>query len=56
MHGKSKVFSTLDANSLYLQVEMEYKNREKFALTPHHDLYRFVHMPFGLNAHQKRFK
>lgn len=37
--GDATVFSTLDANSGYWQVEIEESDRDKTAFTSHHGLY-----------------
>lgn len=34
--------------SWYRQVEINKKDREKLAFISHHELYRFIRMPFGL--------
>lgn len=44
--GNGKVFSTLDANSGYWQMESDPRDRDKTAFTLNHGLYRFTLMPF----------
>lgn len=44
----SQMFSTLDANFGYWQVDIEEADRDKTSITSHHGLYRFLRMPFGL--------
>lgn len=46
--GEATVFSTLDANGSYWQIEIEKSDRDKTAFTSPHGLYRFIRMPFGL--------
>ena len=46
--GDARVFSTLDANSGYWQIEVDPNDRDKTAFTSHFGLYRFKRMPFGL--------
>lgn len=45
---KATVFSKLNPNSGYLQVEINEKIRDKTAFTLHHELYGFIGIPFGL--------
>lgn len=47
--GEAIVFSTLDANLGYWQMEIDERDRDKAAFTPHHGLYRFTRMPLVLN-------
>ena len=42
------VFSTLDCNSGYWQVEIPEEERDKTAFVSHHGLFRCTRMPFGL--------
>lgn len=52
--GEAPVLCTMDANSLYRQVEIENGDRDKTAFTSHHRLYSLVRMPFPLrNAPRK---
>lgn len=45
---EATVFSNLDDNSEYCQVEIENVEQNKAAITSQLDLYRFVDMLFGL--------
>lgn len=45
---KVTVFSTLDANCVYLQVEIEDEDQDKTVIKSHHGLHRFVLLTFGL--------
>ena len=45
----AKVFSTLDCNSGYWQIEIDEEDKKKAAFTSHHDLFKYTRMPFGLN-------
>lgn len=51
--GKAAVFSTLDANSDYWQVNVVEVHRDKKAFSSHQGLYRFLRMAFGLKMHQE---
>lgn len=44
----SKYFSSLDMKSVYWQIEVDYRDREKTAFVTSHGLYEFQVMPFGL--------
>lgn len=46
--GDATMFSTLHENCRYLQVEITEKDRDESTFTSHHDLLRFICMPFGL--------
>lgn len=46
--GEAKVFSTLDTNAGYWQIEIDDAEKEK-TFTSHHFLYQFTRIPFGLN-------
>ena len=46
--GDATVFTTLDCNSGYLQVEIAEEDRNKTSFASHSGLYRFLRMPFGL--------
>ena len=46
--GNAQVFSTLDANAGYWQVELDERDKDKTAFVTHHGLYRYTRMPFGL--------
>lgn len=46
--GDARIFSTLDCNRGYWQVELNEADRDKTTITPHYGLYRFRRMPFGL--------
>lgn len=45
---KAHIFSTMDANGGYRQLEFNQAVREKTHFTSHHGLYQFITMPFGL--------
>lgn len=53
--GKAEVFSILDANSGYRQVEVKETDRDKPTFTDHLGLFRLVQVPFGLNNVPKTF-
>ena len=46
--GDATVFTTLDCNSGYWQVEIAKEDRDKTTFASHSGLYRFLRMPFGL--------
>ena len=46
--GDTTIFSTLDCNSGYLQVEVDEADRDKTTLTSHLGILRFLRIPFGL--------
>ena len=46
--GDAQLFSTLDANSGYWQIEMAEEDKNKTAFTTHYGLFRYLRMPFGL--------
>ena len=46
--GDATVFTTLDCNSGYWQVEIAEEDRDKTKFASHSGLYRFLRMPFGL--------
>lgn len=46
--GQATIFTTLDANSGYWQIEIDDDGRDKTSFTSHHGLFRFKRMPFGL--------
>lgn len=46
--GDAQVFSTLDCNSGYWQIEVETEDRPKTAFVTHHGVYQYTRMPFGL--------
>ena len=46
--GDATVFTTLDCNSGYWQVEIAEEDRDKTTFASHCGLYRFLRMPFGL--------
>ena len=46
--GDAKIFSTLDCNSGYWQIEIDEDDQEKTAFVTHQGLYHFTRMPFGL--------
>lgn len=45
--GDTEIFSTLNANSSYWQIELDKTNWEKTAFTLHHGLYQFSGLPYG---------
>lgn len=47
--GRAKIFSTLEANSHYWQIEEHRSDLEKTALTSQDGLYQFTRMPFALH-------
>lgn len=46
--GKAKMFSTLDANSDYCQIEMDDKCNKETAFDTHHELFKYTRMSFEL--------
>ena len=46
--GDATVFTTLDCNSGYWQVEIAEEDHDKATFASHSRLYRFLRMPFGL--------
>ena len=46
--GDATVFTTLDCNNGYWQVEIAEKDRDKTTFASHSGLHRFLRMPFGL--------
>ena len=46
--GDARIYTALDANCGYWQIEIEENDRNKTAFTSHQGLYRFKRMPFGL--------
>ena len=46
--GDAKIFSTLDANTGYWQVEIDEQSRSMTTFSSHWGVYRFKRMPFGL--------
>ena len=46
--GDATVFTTLDCNSRYWQVEITEEDLDKTTFASHSGLYRFLRMPFGL--------
>lgn len=46
--GKCTIFSTLDTNRGYWEVEFDDKEKDKPVFTLHHGLCRFTRMPFEL--------
>lgn len=46
--GYAQVFSTLDANSGYWQIEVEETDKAKTAFTYHHGVFQYNRLPFGL--------
>lgn len=54
--SRAAVFSTLDANSGYSQVEIKNKHWEKKYFTSHHGIYRFVWAAFRLGFAPSTFQ
>lgn len=54
--GKSKIFSTQDANSGSGQIPEKDESRDKMAFVCDADLYRYKRMPFGLTNAQATFQ
>lgn len=54
--GNAKLFSTLDANREYWKIEIYTKDRDNTDFTPHHGIYRFIWMPFGLKKALETFQ
>lgn len=52
--GVAQVFLTLNANSGYWKVQLREENRDRTALSLHHGLFRFIHIPFSLEMPLKR--
>lgn len=50
------IFTTIDANSGYCEVEIDEADRDRTTFTSHHGLYRFIRMPFGLKNVQGTFQ
>lgn len=46
--GDATVFTTLDCNSGYWQIEVAEEDRDKTTFVSHCGMYRFLRMPFGL--------
>ena len=46
--GDAEIFTSLDANSGYWQIEMDAATKDRSAFVSHHGMYQFVRMPFGL--------
>jgi hypothetical protein len=46
--SKAKVFSTLDLNSAFYQIELDPETRHKAAFVTHEGVFEFQRMPFGL--------
>ena len=46
--GDATIFTTLDANWGYWQIEVNPEDREKTAFVSHHGMYQWLRMPFGL--------
>lgn len=54
--GDATIYSTLDANSGYWQVEFAEEDHEKTAFMSDHGLFRFISMPFGLKNAPRTFQ
>lgn len=48
--GETQVFSALDSNSSYWQIEMDDKNVDKAAFVTQHGLFCYATMPCGLKT------
>lgn len=46
--SNATIFSTLDLNSAYFQIELDPETREKSAFVTHEGVFQFLRMPFGL--------
>lgn len=46
--GETTVFTNLNANSIYWQIEIEKEDKDKTSFTSHHGSCCSVRMPFGL--------
>lgn len=46
--SKPTIFSTLDLNSAYFQIELDDKARERSAFCTHEAVFEWLRMPFGL--------
>jgi dUTPase len=53
--GAANIFSTLDANSGYWQLNVAEADRDKTSFTSHRGTFRFKRMPFGLVNAPQRF-
>jgi hypothetical protein len=54
--GLARYFTTLYANSGYLQINVSPKDREKTAFTSHRGLFQFLRMLFGLKTAPATFQ
>ena len=54
--GDAQVFSTLDCNAGYWQIEIEEEDKDKTAFVTHHELFRFKRMSFGLRNAPSTFQ
>ena len=54
--GEARIFSTLDANSGYWQIELADEDREKTAFTSHSGVFQYKRMPFGLKNAPSTFQ
>ena len=52
----SQYFSTIDISSVYWQVELDAKDRQKTAFTTGDSLYQFKVMPMGLKNSPQTFQ
>ena len=54
--GDAVIFSTLDCNSGYFQIPMDYEDRNKTGFVSHCGLFRWLRMPFGLKKDPANFQ
>lgn len=54
--GEAQIFTTLDCNSGYWQVEVDEPDRDRTKFTSHFGVYRFKCIPFGLRNTRARFQ
>ncbi len=54
--GDAQIFTLLDANSGYWQIELDEDARDLTAFVSHHGLFRYKRMPFGLKNAPSTFR
>lgn len=54
--GEARILFTFNANSDYLQLEMDEKDADQTAFVTHHGLYWYTKMPFGPKNASKTFQ